>query len=264
MSTEPSQQEAPPQPQQQEPLKQDLDQSAQVFPSSSPQTQTQVKKTKKELVKELDSLGKSASEIAKEVYGEDTQKTRNNVYALLSQIRENQTQPSQSSPSSNTDSKRSAGPTTPNSSPSTVALPTGPNSASQTQRVPLQQIPKDRVKFKVDTAQQFDEGKDLAQGYKKLAKEELGAEFTGKETTEGEAVDLEELAELGSAPSDTLATKIFKEPLTDKEKQKINKATKRIIEKRIGWISPYGDIANWAIHSIKPLLMRLFKVKPTK
>lgn len=101
----------------------------------------------------------------------------------------------------------------------------------------------------------------MSQGYQKLAKEELGAEFTNKEAQKGDPVDLEELADLGSAPSDTLATKIFHQPLTDKERQKINKATQRVIERRIGWVSPYADLMNWAIHSIKPLLMRLFKVK---
>lgn len=258
MSIEPKPDEAPPhqdQPQQ-EPPKQDLDQSsAQASPTSSTET-------KKDKVKRLSEAGKSVKEIASDVYGEDTEKNRNNVYALQSQIRKDQTLATENSTGGNTDSERSAGNSSPNSSSPTVALHNGPNPPSKDQRVSLQQIPKDRVEFKVDTAQQFDEGKDLAQGYQKLAKEELGAEFTNKETQEGEAVDLEELAELGSAPSDTVATKIFQKPLTDKEKAKINKATKRVIEKRIGWISPYGDLVNWAIHSIKPLLMRLFKVNP--
>ena len=101
----------------------------------------------------------------------------------------------------------------------------------------------------------------MSHGYQKIAKEELSAEFTNKEAQKGDPVDLEELAELGSAPSDTLATKIFKQPLTEKERQKINKATQRVIEKRIGWVSPYADLMNWVIHSVKPILMRMFKMK---
>lgn len=217
--------------------------------------------TKQATIEKLGNEGKSIGEIAKQVYGEDTSKTRNLVHTHLSHIKKRKTQPTESGDSIDTTTIGDTVSPDHVEPASTLALPSTISGKPQGAATPVQRIREEKTEFKIDTSETPIEASAIAQQYRDLTQKELGI-AAPSEIEEQDKIDMEALGDvIGSEPVNWATDKMFHEPLTPKERGDINKATKRVIEKRVAWMSPFGDLINLAIHIGKAFLKRLFKVK---
>ena len=151
-----------------------------------------------------------------------------------------------------------------------VAVYETPVVAEQSQEVRLEQIPSGGLDISLEKAEVNKEAPEMAKNYVEKVRQ-IKADETDGSTSDiddtlpametSEEIDAGLLSDNLLEVSDLAVSKVG-EPLRADEKKEGRKAITRVIQKRISWIVPYGDLVNLGLWFSKVFLRRVFRVRP--
>ncbi|MCL5318876.1 MAG: hypothetical protein M1503_11540 [Thaumarchaeota archaeon] len=126
-----------------------------------------------------------------------------------------------------------------------------------------QAIASGELEVEVSEAEKLPEGKEIEKDYTEAFNSGDEGKKQGSSPDAAinpeDKIDLEELAAILPEGQSALLKATLNDPLNKDESNKVRARFARVIQKRVSWMSEYGDIANLAIAMIAPVLKRIFK-----